>query len=147
VEEHTSSILITNNLVRLIVERDPNQANVPLEHRSRVLVAKGSPDWKYIVSVTEENVLRLWHRETCQAISQPCKYDTPIRKVKFSPDSNKLLVISDARAEIINLKRFDRPKEELVLLARVISGLAADKEGNLQRITPAKRQEYWRTRQ
>src|SRR5439155_12917883 len=102
---------------------------------------------KVLVSLTEDNVLKFWDAVTTQAISPPLQYDSPVQAIQFSPDGLKLLVVTDAHVEIINLKSFDRSTEELVLLSRVISGLEIDQRGSLEKIAPAKRQEYWQTLQ
>jgi len=143
INDHAAHLMITNNLVRLIADVDPNRAKNSLAHKARVVSAKASPSWRFLVTLTEDNVLRFWEPMTSQAISPPLKWDSPIKEMQFSPDDFKLLVVSDAHVGIINLKLFDRSSEELLLLARVVSRLQTDAEGNLQTIEPGKRQEYW----
>lgn len=88
IEEEVMSALgvIQRGRGRIVVSTTTNQLTVINAHEGAITQLALSPDWRYVLSAGEDNVLRLWETASGQ-LSAEWQYDAAINALTIDPTS------------------------------------------------------------
>jgi WD40 repeat protein/tetratricopeptide (TPR) repeat protein len=123
-----------------------------LEHPERVTQAAFAPSSGLVVTVTESGTVRVWDTHTGLAVTPP--FGPPVGRnedglldpVRPAFDGDRrLLTFSGGRVWSWDLTPDERPTDDLVLLARLLSGRRLDEEGALVTADSATLASAWKT--
>ncbi|HWX21144.1 MAG TPA: serine/threonine-protein kinase [Candidatus Binatia bacterium] len=64
-----------------------------LRHSGPVLLARFSPDGKWIVTVSEDKTARVWEVRTGRPLTDPLRHHDAVYLAEFSPDSRRLVTV------------------------------------------------------
>jgi WD40 repeat protein/tetratricopeptide (TPR) repeat protein len=117
----------------------------PLKHDYWLASATFSPDGRRILTVGTDDRVRLWDAATSQPLTPCLQFHVPIGRPVFSPpDGHRILVSSvDGRAWVWDVSADDRPADDMVLLAQLVTGHQIDAVGHFTPVNPAKRRQAW----
>ncbi|MBI4658594.1 MAG: protein kinase [Verrucomicrobia bacterium] len=102
----------------------------PLSHPgTEVRHAAFSPDSRLLVTTAHQGT-RVWDAFTGEPVSPMLNHPSKGRWCAFSPDGHRIVSASDDGIyRVWNLRPFDFPTEDLVLIARLISGRQVNQTG------------------
>ena len=105
-----------------------------LKHGGTVYNARFSPDGRHVVTAGSDGTARVWDAATGLPLTAPMKHRDTILYAWFSPDGGRLLTISVGGdgTRIWPLDRpdlADRPVEDVMLHAQLLSGQTIDELG------------------
>jgi WD40 repeat protein len=113
-------------------------------HTSGVLSVAFSLDGLLLATASDDRTARVWDAETGEPVSLPLKHGGMVFQVSFSPDDRRLLTAClDGAARIWKLAHDDRPTDDLLRLARLLSGYALETHRGVIPITPDNLQREW----
>jgi WD40 repeat protein len=128
--------------------------SVPLKHTDQVPAAAFSPDGSRVATGSHDGTACLWDPRTGELVLPPLRHQGHVIRVEFSPDGRsdipRALLSDDARrltlvgresAREWDLGGDERPADDLVRLAVLLSGHAIDSSGGA---TPVDRAELLR---
>jgi len=103
----------------------------PLEHQAEVVHGAFSPDGKRVVTASWDKTSRVWSVQTGQAVSPPLAHGSAVRYAAFTSDGERVVTVdAENIARVWSLSPDNRPVQELVLLARLLSGRKVDPSGS-----------------
>lgn len=80
-------------------------------------------DASLVATASWDKTARIWHASTGTPVTPPLRHQGEVRDIEFSPDGRFAVTASaDGTARIWNLEPDDRPVDDLVLLAKLLSG-------------------------
>jgi WD40 repeat protein/tRNA A-37 threonylcarbamoyl transferase component Bud32 len=126
---------------RVLTTGDDNTARVwgaetgelllpPLRHQGTVVQASFSADGRLVATASRDRSARVWDAATGEALTPSLRHPWAVRRADFSPAADRLTTAGpDGAAWAWELGRDDRPVEDLVLLAQVLSGGRVERRG------------------
>ena len=104
----------------------------PVEHQAKVRTASFSPDGKWFVTASADKTARIWNAATGDPLTPPLCHLAELTNAAFLADGRRI-VTHDANEEcrIWQLAVDDRPIDDLVILARLLSGQTETHFGQL----------------
>jgi WD40 repeat protein len=120
-------------------------ATPPLPHAQALREVEFCGDGRRLATVGEDGSVRVWDTATGQPLSPVLVQSEPIVKAALSPDGGRLVTLGESGgARIWDVSGDDRPVDDLVQLAQVLSGMALDpKSGGLVPIEMADLRTTW----
>jgi WD40 repeat protein len=128
---------------RVLTTGDDNTARVwgtetgelllpPLRHQGTVVQAGFSADGRMVATASRDRSARVWDAATGEALTPPLRHPWAVRRAEFGPGGDRLLTAGpDGTTWEWALGRDDRPVEDLVLLAQLLSGSRIEKRGTM----------------
>jgi WD40 repeat protein/serine/threonine protein kinase len=117
----------------------------PLRHAGRLAEAGFHPDGRRLFTITEPpggtregGQVRLWDSWTGQPLTPALRHGGRVHHAEFSPDGTRLLsACADGQARLWEVPAEDsRPVDDLLLLARVLSGQHLDDRAAAAALSP-----------
>jgi WD40 repeat protein/tRNA A-37 threonylcarbamoyl transferase component Bud32 len=140
---------------RVVTSSDDNTARVwsattgepltpPMRHGGTVNRAVFGPTGLRIATGSEDNTARVWDAATGEPLTPPLPHAVGVIAVAFSPDGDRVLSGSmDRTARIWKLPPDKRPIDELVPLAKLLSGGWFDRTDSFVPIEPEEHEALW----
>jgi WD40 repeat protein len=141
---------------RVITASDDNTARVwdaatgellapPLVHDATVTYAAFSPDGRMAVTLGTERRARVWEAATGEPLTPPLQFDGPARRAYFAADGSRVIVVGVGRAVASwDLRRDDRPVDDLLWEAQVLAGSRIDPSRGLLPLAGGALRDAWR---
>jgi len=108
------------------------QLTWPLQHEKLLKTAVFSPDGKWIVTASIDRTARVWSSETGQPLTPPLRHLNELENAMFMADGRRILTFDvTGKARVWKLPLDDRPVEDLISLATLLSGSSVAPEGQL----------------
>jgi serine/threonine protein kinase/WD40 repeat protein/tetratricopeptide (TPR) repeat protein len=130
-------------------------ATPPLEHRDSVQFAAFRGDGLLLATLTKKGTAQVWDVRTGAAVTPPLKHPLPFNdhrtvvylptQVIFSTDNRRLLTFVRDQMWEWDIAPTDRPVEDLVLLAQLLSGHGIDSSGALTPLDAKTLHAAWET--
>jgi WD40 repeat protein len=139
---------------RVLTTGDDNTARVwdaetgalllpPLRHQGTVVQASFSADGRLVATASRDRTARVWDGATGEALTPPLRHPWAVWRAEFGPASDRLVTTGpDGTAWEWGLGSDDRPVEDLVLLAQLLSGSRIEKRG-LMPLGPEEQARAW----
>jgi WD40 repeat protein/serine/threonine protein kinase len=155
---HASAVLnadFSPDSNRLVTASDDNTARIwdiesgklvapPLKHDGTVVHAVFGPSGLRVATGSLDQTARVWDANTGQALTPPLLHPWAIRSVRFRPDGRELFTSgSNGAIWAWALVDTDRPVEELVGLAKLLSGSRIDEGRGLMPLSSEELQDVW----
>jgi WD40 repeat protein/tetratricopeptide (TPR) repeat protein len=103
-----------------------------IKHGAIVRSVSFNADGRMLLTTGDDGTARVWDAATGEPISPALKHSGLVRQAIFSPDGGGVLTASSSRrVDVWELPRDGRAVEELLVLARVISGARIDPASGL----------------
>jgi WD40 repeat protein len=134
-----------DNTARLWNAATGQATTPPLQHARRMTAACFSPDGTMVLTGSRDGTARVWDVATGEPVTPPLRHLVYPNVAAFRPDGRQL--VTNEGAGLVCLWDFspqERPLEELVRLARVLSGTRLDAQGRLHPLTAREYEENWR---
>jgi len=117
----------------------------PLLHEEKVRTAAFSPDGKWIVTASSDRTARVWNSDTGDPLTPPLRHLTPLRSAKFVAGGRRIATIDDqGTTRVRELPVDERPVEELIILARLLSGNSVAPAGDVSPPQSMSLENIWR---
>ena len=115
----------------------------PLMHGSTVTSVAFSPDGKLALTSSWDRTVRLWDVVTGLPICEPMPHELPVEQASFFPDGTAILAnCSHGLSRVWHVPTPEtRDPTALKLQVEVETGMIADSNGNLRRMTHAEWQQ------
>jgi WD40 repeat protein len=109
------------------------KAAIPsLEHQEKVLTAAFSQDARRIVTACYDRTIRVWNAQTGDPLTPTLHHIAPFSKAMFLPDGGQIATTDGIGNSSIWKLPFDKkPVEDLIMLARLLSGNSVTPAGQL----------------
>lgn len=109
------------------------QRTVPdLQAPTQILEAAFSQDGRWLVTGARDGVVRLWDSHRGTLMAQFFGHTEYVDRVSFCPDGRRVISTGlDGQARVWTLPTDSRPLDDLVRLARVLSGRRIDASGQI----------------
>jgi WD40 repeat protein/tetratricopeptide (TPR) repeat protein len=105
-----------------------------------------SPDGRLVLTAGQDGTARVWDALTGLPVSQPLPHRAEVHHAAFSPDGRLVVTASqDHTARVWNLAADDRPPDDLLLLAELLSGRHVDASGGLIAVPAAQVRDAWQS--
>jgi WD40 repeat protein/tetratricopeptide (TPR) repeat protein len=123
----------------------------PLKHDHYVYRVAFSPNGHRLVTASNDQTARVWDAATGDPVTPPLKHDSSVNRACFSPDGRRVLTAvgvpgtSAGSAQVWELSPDLRPREDLVLLTRVLTGVRVDSRGRTIPIPRTELQAAWKS--
>jgi WD40 repeat protein/serine/threonine protein kinase len=102
-------------------------ATPPLPHAQALREVEFNGDGRRLATVGEDGTVRVWDTASGQPLTPVLLQSEPIVKAALSPEGRRLVTLGESGgARIWDLSGDDRPVNDLVQLAQVLSGMALD---------------------
>jgi WD40 repeat protein/serine/threonine protein kinase/tetratricopeptide (TPR) repeat protein len=140
---------------RLVTASDDNTARIweiksgelltpPLKHDGTVLRAAFGPQGRRVATGGLDQTARVWDSFTGQTLTPPLQHPWSIRGLRFRPDGKELFTAGPTGTVWAwELPSTERPIEELVQLAQLLSGSRIDEHRGLMPMAPAALRDVW----
>jgi len=117
-----------------------------VKHAGVVQAVSFSPDGKLLLTVSDDKTVRVWDAATGEPVSPPLKHSGRVCQATFNADGTRVLAATTGREIVIwDLPRDNRPVQDLVLLAQLISGSRLDPVSGLVPCDTATLDRSWQT--
>jgi WD40 repeat protein len=109
-----------------------------------VIYGAFSPDGRFVLTASQDATVRIWDVASGLPVSQPLKHRAEVSHAAFSPDGRRIVTASrDHTARVWNLAADDRPLDDLLLLAHLLSGRQVDASGGIVAFPAAQVRDAW----
>jgi WD40 repeat protein len=129
-----------------------------LKHRARVNGAAFSRDGRRVVTASEDGTAKVWDAVTGEPVTPPLHHGiarenhsysahdrSDVPQASFSPDGRRLITVGWSAAQNWNLRPDERPAEDLVRLAVLLSGHQIDNSSGCVPVSKDVLVEAWKT--
>src|SRR5207237_554504 len=103
----------------------------PLQHKNWVNSVAWSPDGKYVLTGSEDNIARVWEASSGKPVAQLLEHKGPVKSVAWSPDGK--YVLTGSRDSTARLWPIPAPVKcsapQIALWLSVRTGLELDESG------------------
>lgn len=108
-------------------------ATPPLQHEGHVVHASYSPDGHRLITASSTDcAVRVWDATTGELLGPILRHRDTVWYAAFTPDGQRFLsTCGDQAARFWNVPQNDQPLDELLLLARILSGRRSQTPGTL----------------
>jgi WD40 repeat protein len=116
----------------------------PLKHFDQVQTARFSPDQKWIVTASTDKTARIWDAGTGDPLTPPLGHLAALTEASFLPDGSHILTstVPDS-GWIWGLRLDQRPVEDLLSLARLLSGSLGGPSAETRQRSSASLENVW----
>lgn len=140
---------------RLVTASDDNTARIwdiasgellvpPLKHDGTVLRAVFGPQGRRVATGSLDQTARVWDAATGQTLTPPLQHPWSVRQVRFDSEGKQLFTTgSNGTVWTWELPSTERPVEELIRLAQLLSGNRIDEHRGPMPLEPAALKELW----
>jgi WD40 repeat protein/serine/threonine protein kinase/tetratricopeptide (TPR) repeat protein len=126
----------------------------PMKHGGKVGQKALSPDWRRLLTIDEgfgqAGEVRVWDTDTGQLLAPPMEHGGKVLYAAFSPDGRRVVTVGDDRAARVWDADTGRPlaprkekTEDLMALARLLSGMKVDRSSAVDPLTTGKLRTVW----
>jgi WD40 repeat protein len=116
----------------------------PLRHQGIIHHVEFSRDGRFVLTASVDGTARVWDAATGEPITPALRHGGPVWYAAFSPDTRKVVTAAEKpTARLWDLASEDRPVDDLVRLAGVLSGMEVGPAGELVPIDPARLRQDW----
>ena len=116
-----------------------------LKHDEKVQTAMFSPDGKWIVTASSDKTARVWSEDTGDPLTPPMRHLTPLANAKFLADGRQIITSDiQGNTRIWKLAVTERPVEDILKFARLLSGDTITPSGGLISPQPESLVAIWR---
>jgi hypothetical protein len=129
-----------------------------LKHSARVNAAVFSRDGRYVVTASDDGTARVWDAATGDPVTPPLYHGSArqsyaltvqnrsdVPRASFSPDGRRLVTVGWNAAQKWDLRPDERPAEDLVRLAVLLSGHEVDGSGGYVPVAKEVLIDAWKT--
>jgi WD40 repeat protein/tetratricopeptide (TPR) repeat protein len=118
----------------------------PLRLGSGIAHGSFSPDGRWVLTASLDGAARLWDARTGLPVGLPLRHADVVTQAVFAPDGRRVVTTSqDRTARVWDVAPDDRPAEDLVALARLLSGREVDASGALVPVAAAEVRDAWQS--
>jgi dipeptidyl aminopeptidase/acylaminoacyl peptidase len=121
-----------------------NPLTPPLYHQKFITSASFSPDGGRVLTASWDGTARVWDAGTGRPLTPPLTHANKVYSAAFGPAGNRVVTAShDGTARVWNIGPDERPAEDLLRLAQLLSAHRIDDAQGVLSLSAAELHRHW----